>query len=210
MTFKRWIVSALVRVYPASWRAEYGGEFEALLLGRRLTLGVGSNVIANGLWQRLRLAEPSTLLGVAAMLGTLAGLFWNLVDPASPRVLEEAGKTLPVIRVAFLRGEYYVLLLIACGYWTHHRSAGARSPGVAGMRMSFIAGLPVVIAGGLMVFGLLDPAYFVRDGSLTHLGRAPHSLDVLFSPLFTLPLSALWGTIGGSFDRWLSRRLHRA
>ena len=64
MNTKHRIVAALLRLYPAAWRQEYGGEFEDLLLARPLTAAVAADVVFNGLRQRLRAIEPATFLGL--------------------------------------------------------------------------------------------------------------------------------------------------
>ncbi len=67
-TMKNRIIAALLRLYPAAWRSEYGAELTDTLLARPLGLRVIADVLWNGLLQRARTAEPSTILGVAAML----------------------------------------------------------------------------------------------------------------------------------------------
>jgi hypothetical protein len=115
-----------------------------------------------------------------------------------------------------LKAEFYVLVLIACGCWTQLRFGGNRSPGLAAMKMSLIAGVPVVAAGILILLGALQivvvgpgdtTTTFLEHGftytyySAEH--RAPSALGILVSPLFRLGESWIWGAIGG----WLTRKM---
>ena len=72
MMTKDWLIAALLRIYPAAWRREYGAELTAILQGRPLGLRVMTDVLWNGLRLRVRAAEPSTILGLASMLFMLA------------------------------------------------------------------------------------------------------------------------------------------
>ena len=134
---KDWLIAALLRIYPAAWRREYGEELTAILLDRPLGPRVMADVGWNGLWQRGRAAEPSTILGLVSMFATLAGLVVSGV------VLRPSSMTFPTVRVTLLTAEFYVLLIVGCGCWTYlrHGDKVTRS-GVAAMRMSLIAGIP--------------------------------------------------------------------
>ena len=67
------LAEALLRVYPAAWRREYGEELFDISISRPLTWRVAANVLGAGLRQRIREAEPATVLGVA----TVAVLLYN-------------------------------------------------------------------------------------------------------------------------------------
>ena len=192
MTRKEWIAAALLRLYPRAWRLEYGDELTGILLTRPLGPRVIADVLGNGLWQRARAAEPSTILGLVAMLVILSGFVfmgatygrtWTALMQPSPR-------TFPP--VAVMASGLFVSLLIVCGCWTHLRHGGrARRAGVAAMRMGLIAGIPIMLAGVLMMAGLLE---------LTFVGPrlpAPSAWAILIAPLIRLPEFWLWGAIGG-------------
>ena len=90
--------SLLLRIYPASWRARYGDEFETLLRERPLGPFDAADVVLGALDAHLRLRElgshsgyrggfPMSLRigGIAAALGGalwLIGLAWSSADPA--------------------------------------------------------------------------------------------------------------------------------
>jgi hypothetical protein len=201
-TMKYWIVTALLRLYPAAWRLEYGPELTDILMSRPLSARVIGDVMWNGLKQSAQAAEPSTILGLASLLAVLTfvltggsyGRRWILL-------VQPTTKTLPTVAVTFMASGYYVLLLIWCGCWTYlrHRGKVTRS-GVAGVRMSLIAAIPLMFGGLLMMFGVIGPSLL-----------GPHfessaSWAVLAAPLFRLPDSWLWAALGGQLGKWIARR----
>jgi hypothetical protein len=201
MTLKYRILNVLLHLYPTAWRAEYGEEFADMLLRDPLSAGVIVNVVCNGLRQRIRAAEPSTLLGLPVMLLVLAGLVWDLASADRPPVLlADSSKTLPVVIVKPFDSGPYALLLLVCGCWTYLRRPGGVSRcGIAGMRMTFLAGIPIMLAGVLMIFGLPEAAFLgVR--------RAPTPLTVFAATLFALPKAWIWGALGAYLGRRISLR----
>ena len=194
------IVKALLRVYPRTWRREFGPELIDILLRRPLTAGIVTNVMANGLRQRVLSAEPSTLLGLALMPWAAYGLLhgdWI---------------------VSLQTSNLYVLILFGCGVWTHMRYGGESSrSGRAAVKLSFIAGIPVMLAGLLMLSGILElhaaqDYCWIRASDSSGLLRGvqtalcpPAPLGVLAAPLFILPASWLWGMLGGLLGRWIAR-----
>jgi hypothetical protein len=204
------IVRALVGLYPAAWRKEYGAELTDILMARPLSPRVVGDVSWNGLWQRARTTAPSTMLGLASMLFVLAGF---VVTPTSYfhewlAVVRPTSKTLPTIEVTFLASEVYVLMLLGCGCWTHLRCGGTvRLAGVAGMKMSLIAGLPVMLGGVLIALGLLDMVFLAPGATAATLSAhgAPSAAVMIAAPLFRLPESWLWAAIGAQIGRCISR-----
>jgi hypothetical protein len=193
---KSWIASTLLRLYPAAWRLEYGDELKGILLARPLGLRVIADVLWNGLRQRARTAEPSTILGLVAMLVILTG--WVFMGATYGRtwtaLMQPSPRTFPP--VAVMASGLFVSLLVLCGCWTHLRHGGrARRAGVAAMRMGLIAGIPIMLAGALMMAGLLE---------LTFVGPrlpAPSAWAILIAPLVRLPEFWLWGALGGKLGK---------
>ena len=196
MTLKQRIVTALLRLYPAVWRREYGDELTDVLLARPLTPSIVGDVIANGAWLRLRAAEPSTILGLAGMLVILAGFVFMgaTYGHAWVALMQPSPRTFPPVTV-FASGPF-VLLLVCCGCWTHLRHGGrARWAGVAAMRMGFIAGVPIMLAGLMMMSGTFE---------LRLVGQPlppPSPWAVLVAPLVRLPEFWIWGAIGGQLGK---------
>jgi len=231
---KNWIIRILLRLYPANWRREYGAELANLLLARPLTAGIVADVLQNGVWQRLRAAEPSTLVGLGMLLVVLNALVWNIAAPA-PYSNEST-----ILLQNLLGSNLYILLLIGCGVWTHLRYGGKMDQsGLAAIKISFLAGVPVMLVGILMLLGVLGvtvlgpgdtPAtlhvhgltYTYYDATLRSCWIRvqestgplkvvqsstcpPAPLGILLAPLFTLPASWLWGALGGLLGRRIAR-----
>jgi hypothetical protein len=192
-----WMVAALVRLYPPVWRQEYGAELEEILVARPLDTRVIGDVLWNGLWQRGRHAEPSTIFGLAAMLVIVTAFVGASRTPPSSNIFG-------ILTVSFLTSELYAILLVGCGCWTHLRHGGKVSrSGLAGMRMSLIAAIPVMFGAMLMLFGIV---------SLTFVGpHTPHPtpLAVLLTPLARLGDSWIWGAVGGLIGKRISHRRER-
>jgi len=228
MTMKNRIIAALLRVYPASWRAEYGPELAELMRTRALSLRILGNVLWNGLRQRMRTTEVSTVFGVTMMLVILGALLWNIVAPLPygsgwTAVVQDSRITFPRVVVRPLRSEFYVWLLILIGCFTHLRHGGtAAQSGMAAVKASFLAGLPILVAGVLMLFGILKivslgpadmPSTFQQHGfAYTYYSeelQSPSSLNILLAPLFALPQCWIWGALGGALGRWIAPHIRR-
>jgi hypothetical protein len=200
MTRRQWIVSVLLRLYPSAWRSEYGSELMDILHARPLRLGVIGDVAWNGVWLRARAAEPSTILGLSAMLlvlvsfvgtGVSYGRTWTAWLQPSPRTFP------PVMALA---SGFFVFLLVVCGCWTHLRHGStARRSGLAAMRMGLIAGIPIMLAGALLMSDLVELKIV---GGLP----PPPPWAVLIAPLARVPEFWIWGALGGKLGKPISRR----
>jgi hypothetical protein len=216
------VVTALLRIYPAAWRNEYGAELTDILMAAPLNARVIGDVIRSGLWQRARTARPATILGLASMLVILTGfvLPGGRYGHGGTALLQLTSMTFPTVEVTFLSSEVYALLLIGCGCWTHLRYGGTASQaGVAAMRMSLIAGIPIILGSLLIALGVLDVMFFFGPGSpasaLSERGFAnqyysaqlpkPHVLAIVVAPLARLPEYWIFGAIGGLLGRRISR-----
>jgi len=228
MSIQKHIVTALLRIYPPDWRSEYGPELTDMLLSRPLSARVAGDVLRNGLRQRVRSAEASTLVGLGMMLLVFGGLVWNIASPSPysygwTTLLQDSSITLPRVVVKPFRSELYVLLLVLCGCATYLRHGGEASrPGWAAVKVSFLAGIPIILAGVLMLFGILnlvavgpgDTMTTFQQHGFTYIyydaqHQRPSIWSVLLSPLFALPQSWIWGAVGGGLGRWVARRIPR-
>ena len=194
---KHRIISALLRLYPAAWRSEYGPELDGILLARPLGPRVIADVIWNGLWQRAQVAEPSTILGVVSILVVLAGFVLSGGEPSTWKIL-------PTVAVSFLFAGVFAVLQVICGCWTHLRYGGrVYRSGLAAMKTSLIAGIPLVLGALLMILGLVDLRF---PG--TTLPLSPSAM--VFAPLARLPDAWIWGALGGLLGKCIERRRHKA
>jgi hypothetical protein len=187
MTMKPWLAATLVRLYPAQWRAEYGGELEHLLLTRPFTLHVVADVVWNGFRQRIRSADLATCFGLGAMLVVIAAM------SSGYTVLEPSHMTFPAVSVRPLHSDLYVVFLIAsgCALQLHTRTRLWRT-GVAAMKISFIAGVPIIVAGVLLIAGIVQP-----DSD----AYSPAGWQVAVAPIARLGESWIWGAAGGALGR---------
>jgi hypothetical protein len=187
MTMKSRLVAMLVRVYPAPWRAEYGAELEHLLLARPLAVHTVVDVVWNGLWQRMRSIDFATCFGLGAMMVVIAAIVTGRT------ILEPSHMTFPAVTVRPLQSDLYWLFLVACGCALQLRARTTLSrTGVAAMKISFIAGLPIVVAGVLLVAGIGQP-----DPS----AYSPAGWQVAVAPIARLGESWIWGAVGGALGR---------
>lgn len=196
MSVKFWFITALVRLYPARWRREYGAELADLLVTRPLGLHAIGDVVWNGFRQRVRSFDLATWFGLTAMLAVVAMFAYG--QP----VLESSHMTFPQVGIPPLHSNVYALFLVACGCAIHLRSrtSPARA-GVAAMKISFIAGFPILIAGSLLLAGLARP---------DALADSPSAWNVLVAPIARLGESWIWGWVGATLGRALARRAHVA
>lgn len=203
MTTKHRIVSVLLRVYPASWRREYGAELEHVLLDAPLGPAAVADVCWNGFRQRLRVAEPAAIVGLFLMVVVSGVLASNLMSSSAPGdilrgVLEPTNITWPTVVVSLLnpRNELYVLLILACGCWTSLKYGGRIGrAATAGAVMTLLGSLPVMLAGAAMLAaGTADPR---------------RAVGALVEPLFALPYAAVWGAVGGQLGRRIAYVVRR-
>ena len=204
---RRWIVAALVRLYPASWRAEYGPELTEILLAGALGPAVIGDVLWSGARQRARAAEPATILGLVAMLN-IVGLFVEsgvTYRNDGGALLGPTSMTFPTVTVTFLASNLYAYLLIFCGCWTHLRHGGtAKQSGTAAAKMTLIAGMPIIVGALLMMAGIVTLR--VSPAPL----HSPSAWSILVAPLARLPGAWIFGALGGQLGKRLARNRRRA
>jgi hypothetical protein len=219
---KTTIVSWLLRLYPKAWSAEYGAELADMLRARPLTVRVCSDIVLSALRQHARASQVASWVGVGLMLVTIGALASNIVEPPThiwspglPRRAQPSFAEYIALLQRPLHSEFYVLVLVAIGFWTALR--GKTSPGRAAIRVSMIASVPLVLVGLLMVSGVLGYSELNPGQSSTTLDErgilytfykgfqqipGPAPLVMLLSPLLRLPGAWMWGSIGG----WLGRK----
>jgi hypothetical protein len=206
---RRWkphIVAALVGLYPARWKREYGEELRDVLLRRRLDAATAADAIWNAVRQQLRLGEPWVLTGIPLLALNLTGIVRNILyagayqydtfDGNRPHLIPSLGLLLP----------------LAIGYWTVARDpiSEHRRAGRAAMKNILLVYWPFFVIGALYGLGVLrvivlgpgDPAtsfhehgfaYTVYDHTRQHV-----AWTYLFAlPLIQLPLCGGLGVLGG-------------
>lgn len=222
------IIAALLRLYPTAWLTEYGPELEGMLHAKRMTAGVIADVVVSALGQRIRSTDLATRAGFAMLLVTLTAVASNVAAP--PPYELQTNAMVPALAESVqilqqpLNSEVYVLMLVAFSAWfTLRRGGSLPEAGRATMKASFIAGLPMMVVGALILFGGLNlvtlapgdvPATAPGHGfTLTYYTTRnvlPAPYVLLFSPLFRLPGSFIWGVIGGLIGRGIAQSRRRA
>jgi hypothetical protein len=221
------MIAALMRLYPKAWLHEYGAELADMLFARPLTARVLSDVVWNALKQRVRSSDLATRVGLAMLVVTVGAFVLNVVAP--PPYEAQTNARIPGLSEQVqilqqpLQSELYVLMLVGFSSWIALRRGGSlRQAGTAAMKMSFIAGLPLMVAGVLILSGVLNisalapgdiPTTFREHGLTftyyTTRDDLPAAYVLLLSPLLRLPQSFIWGVVGGLIGRGLGQSRHR-
>ena len=204
------IVRALIGVYPPQWRLEYGDELELMLARRLLTFGIVFNVLAHGVWQRLRLAPIWKLAGATLALKLVIGTTVNSIWP------------LPIMAYNRFFGAD-LLIAFAVGYLVVRRDhKGIRAAMGSAAMAATLGMIPEVVLALLWATNLIQPTILDMDGSPYIIGHGVTDLCTrgqFSSPLFILvavPTSGViagtMGLIGGSISKMagtIARRMQK-
>ena len=209
MRLKEPIVRALLYCYPARWREEYGPELADVLHTRPFSVWTVVDVALSGLRERLRNPQPATIAGCVGMAFVVNAIAANIADPSSSRMLAllaDSTKTLPTMVVKPVESDLYAFFLMAWGCWTALRTRGTPSAsGRAAVRITFIATLPIVVMGLLMMAGLLAVKVGTYGsgsvGAFSYAGARLAPWAVALAPFFALPKVWLFGLTGGFVGR---------
>jgi hypothetical protein len=184
---KRRVVAALIRLYPARWRDEYGEELAGILMDRPLGAGAAANVIANAVRQQWRTQAPWLLIGAPLLLWMAAYVILALLTPEHSREL--AGKP-TVLGVGIFFG---------AGFLTVWRTG--HGGGRAAMGLSLFLSLPLYLLGFLVMIRVL-PAGAARP----IVGTGREDLVMLaIAPILQLPYAGLLGWLGGGVATRVAR-----
>jgi len=130
MTLKHRTIRTILRLYPASWRAEYGDELHDVLMARPLSLAVLIDVAWNGVVPAGAVASRfPAVCGLAGMTAALIALVWNIVAPSSSwyavsNLLRPSEITLPTIKFSDAASNVFIPLLLVCGASIQMRHCG--------------------------------------------------------------------------------------
>ncbi len=206
MKWKRQVVAALVSLYPARWKREYGEEFRDVLMRRRLDAATVLDAAWNAVKQQARLGEPWIIVGVPWLALDLAGILWNLLHAGAYRS-DSFGGNRPIL--VPLSG---LLLPFTIGYWTVLRDPGNGRGGRAAMKNVLLISSPFFIIGALYGLGILkvivlgpgDPATTFHQHGLAYTLYDHTRRHVAWSylaslPLIQLPVCGVMGFLGGMF-----------
>lgn len=174
-------MSALIRLYPAAWRARYGAEFEELLTERPPALRDLVDIVLGAVDARLtpqvasehvvrRAQVTDRLAGAAAIAG---GLVWSLTYLGGWLLQAEGDLSLPILvawalMLVSLPGSYLVRYTraIVVGGLALAFSFGLLSPGVlpwGPMLLVPILGILGVFGPGILALALARAGVRSRD-----------------------------------------------
>jgi hypothetical protein len=148
-------VSALLRLYPAAWRARYGDEMTALLEERRLGPRDRLDLIRGALDAWLRPPTPSRAPMVAALIG---GGLWTVVATAvlvQPTPPDWPGYLAEIVPLALAAVVFLLVAATACVL----RAGEARSRAI-GLATS------LVLVGYLAWIGMLGATHLGLVGGV--------------------------------------------
>lgn len=224
---KQRIISALLRIYPAAWRKEYGPEFRDLLGVLQLGTRTVADVVWNGVWQRFRATEPWVLLGLPFMLTMTFFFAIMIIAPppySSANDIANAGGSGRLVSSLIS-----ILLPASCGFWTVARGGGTLPhAGLQTMKMSVLMSAPFLVIYVLLELGVLGviviqpgdvPTTFAEHG----FAIAFHSVDreareilvnfvvpLMVSAVLNLPIYWVLGALGGAVGRSFKPKLRPA
>jgi len=201
------LIRALLRVYPAGWRQEYGEELELTVATRPLTFSIARDVLFCGLVERLRSAPVWQFAAVALALKFIIGTIVNSISPISPGVY----------RFFFTPD---LLVWIAVGYLSVLRDRRSVLRAMAFSAWAATLGVvPELILGILWAANLVHPTILDMNGSPNLVGHgivvlsirsempASPALLLLAVPFSALP-AGIMGLLGGGIAKMVSALGH--
>jgi hypothetical protein len=195
------IIRAILRAYPADWRAEYGEELVGLLAVRALTLRDLSNVLFNGFWQRLKNSTPWKVGAVALFIVTVLCLVRNTLEPLSTE--EYSGLTW-IVSLSAMAVSFWSILL---------EPANFRGATRAALGSVLIGVLPELIIGLFWAVDLVHPTVLAVHGPPRTLGHGIRLLyvrtDVSIGPMSYLSILLLGSAYQTLFFGWVGALLGR-
>ena len=213
------IIRALLRIYSAAWRKEYGPELQGILEARSLKAREIFNVAWNAARQRIRATEPWVLIGLAGLLLNAASFAWLIVAPPpySPEFIFPP-------EFSPLRAAGNLLVVMACGFWTVARSGGTLPhAGVQTMKMTVLTVAPGLVVCALVISGALGVVVLGPEDAPTTAAEhgfaiAWYSADRVGPKPMVIALlicagileNWIWGALGGTLGRLVRKRSQSA
>jgi len=207
-------VSALVRLYPAAWRARYGVEFEQLLAERPPAVRDILDIVAGAVDARLspQLGGPrrsvplsSRAAGMAALLG---GAVWVVTNLIAALAQADADYGLPLTVAVGL-----MLLSLPGAYLRRHVRTAALAVAASGLGFAIlVSGAlpwgPLLLLPLLLIFGAIGPAALALAESRAGVdGPTSRRILVLVMPWPVLGVAIL---TSGLAPEWLAGLIYAA
>jgi len=203
-------MTALLRLYPRSWRARYRDEMEALLEKRRPGPRERLDLLRGAVDAWLHPAAPSLVPAASALIG---GGLWTVAAAAvltQPTPADWPGYIADVLLVAFLAAAFMFIATLGIALRTGGRG---RRPGTVALALT-IVGYPAWIAAlAATAAGSLDGPALAAAQTLAMLGSALIGavllrvgdpavgfLVLVGSAAMLLPWTVAWLALGASWN----------
>ena len=191
----RKVISALIRLFPAKWRSEYGPELSSLLEQGSLTQAIVGDVFRSGITERLRHFRITIKAAAFIACWYFLGLIVNTVHAMPPKAYS-----------AFW--DSYLVIAVGLGFW--FRRAGVARPGMSTSYALLLGSLPMFVTELLRKLHWLAPTILDLRGQVWRQGhgftefafRGVSNNGDFYAFIVVLLTSSVFATIAG----WLGAR----
>lgn len=186
----RKVITALLRLFPAKWRSQYGPELSSLLEQGSLTQAIVWDVFRSGISERLR-SFRITIKGAAFVAcWYFLGLIVNTVHAMPPKAYS-----------AFW--DSYLVIAVGLGFW--FRRAGVARPGMSSSYTILLGSVPMLATELLRKLHWLEPTILDMRGQVWRQGhgftefafRGISNSGDLFACIVVLLTSSVFASIAG-------------
>lgn len=162
-------MTALLRLYPGSWRARYADEMEAVLEARRPGRRERVDLVRGAADAWLHPAAPSRVPAIAALIG---GGLWTITAAAintQPTPPDWPGYITEVLGFALVAAVFLLVATVGCALRANGRG---RRPGTIAIWLTVVGHVAWIAALGATASGVLDGAVLAAAQTLAMLGAA--------------------------------------
>jgi hypothetical protein len=199
---KKRIVRFLLRLYPASWRVEYGQELASILESRRLSAAVVFDTLRSAMVERARVSEPWLVIGSLSFFLNFCASVINSFAPMPP--------------VAYGIYERFMWILLIVGVcWVTLRGASLRKTIVGAVKIALLGNATDLLLLILWAAEIMHPGVIGLGGFPSRSGfdvallsfrstlpRTIHASDFAWQvPAFMLMLATVYAIVGWTVVR---------
>jgi hypothetical protein len=141
---KRRIVTVLLRLYPAHWRAEYAQELASILGRRPLSAAAVFDTLRSAMLERVRVSEPWVLIGSLLFLLNFCASAINSIAP------------MPELAYGVYEWCMWIPLMVGI-CWMTLRGASLRQSIVAAVKIALLSNATDLLLLALWAAGMVHP-----------------------------------------------------